>query len=118
MSYLEIKQQKANPFTERKQLFYNLIKKQCVVKRSNLIEMMGVSVDKFMREYKLYVEALAGAVLYDEKSQRFLFDVNDVVIDYDYCTGRPERKQEYTDEVSKTIRDVADRIIPKGDCYQ
>lgn len=25
---------------------------------------------------------------------------------------------EYTDEVTKTIRDVADHIIPKGDCYQ
>jgi len=27
-------------------------------------------------------------------------------------------KFEYTDEVSKTIKDVANRIIPKGDFYQ
>jgi len=101
MSYLNAKHQKPNPFEERKQEFYKLIRENCVMKKSNLITRMGVSPDKFNREYKLYIESLDGVVQYDQKSQRFLFTMKDVIIDEDYCTGRIEGKQEYVSQYTQ-----------------
>lgn len=101
MSLLTTKQHKPNPFEERKQEFYKLIRENCVMKKSNLIIRMGVSADRFNREYKLYIESLDGVIQYDQKSHRFLFDMSDVIIDYDCCTGRVERKQEYIQEYTQ-----------------
>ncbi len=45
---------------------------------------MGVTADMFQREYKKYLEAFNGVIKYNEKTQSFLYDVNDFIIDYDY----------------------------------
>ena len=68
----DAKQQKLNPFEIRKKLFFGLIQKNYVMKRSTLIERMGVTVDRFMREYKLYLESFDGHITYDEKTHTFL----------------------------------------------
>ena len=83
MSLLDAKQQKPNPFEIRKKLFFGLIQKNCVMKRSTLIEMMCVTVDRFLREYKLYLESFDGLITYDGKTQHFLFNLSDKIIDED-----------------------------------
>ena len=84
MSFLDAKQQKPNPFELRKRKFFGLLQKNGIMKRSTLIDIMGVTVDRFQREYKLYLESFNGFIKYSEKTQSFLYDVNDFIIDYDY----------------------------------
>jgi len=101
MSLLDIKQQKPNPFTIRKQTFFRLLQKNGVMKRSLVIELMGVTVDRFMREYKLYLESFDGLITYDETTQSFLFNFNDIIIDEDYCTGRIQEQKQYVQEYTQ-----------------
>ena len=104
MSLLEAKHQKPNPFEIRKQMFFRLIQKSGIMKRSVLIDVMCVTVDRFQREYKSYLESFDSHIAYDERTQSFLFDVGDIVIDYDHCTGRiQEQKQHVSHYTQQTI---------------
>ena len=60
-----------NPFEERKKLFYKLIRESCEMKKSTLIEMMDVTVDRFQREYLFYLESFNGDIWYNKKTQTF-----------------------------------------------
>ena len=104
MLLLDAKNKKPNPFEIRKQLFFRLIQKNGIMKRSVMIDLMSVTVDRFQREYKSYMESFDSHIVYDERTQSFLFDVGDVVIDYDYCTGRiQEQKQHVSHYTQQTI---------------
>ena len=84
MLLLDAKNQKPNPFEIRKQLFFRLIQKNGIMKRSVLIDVMCVTVDRFQREYKSYLEAFNGVIKYNEKTQSFLYNTNDFIFDIDY----------------------------------
>ena len=90
MALVDTKQQKINPFEQRKRKFFELIQKNGIMKRYLVIEMMNMSLELFKREYKVYLEAFQGIIQYDEKTQMFLYNASDIIFDYDGCTGRPE----------------------------
>jgi len=84
-----------NPFEIRKQKFFRAIQKYGIMKRHALIVMLGVTPDMFQREYKSYMEPYQGIIKYNKKTQSFLYDTNDIVIDHDGCTGRAEMRRDY-----------------------
>jgi len=99
MALADTEQQKPSLFVIRKRLFFNLIQKNRVMRRSTLIELMDISVDKFMREYKLYLESFNGIIKYDEKTNNFLFHPNNVTINIDWSSGRIQPQKQHVQEM-------------------
>jgi len=99
MALEDVTQQRPNLFAIRKSLFYEIVYQNRVMKRSTLIERMGVSVDKFMREYKLYLESFNGIIRYDEKSNNFLFHPNDVTINIDWSSEIIQPQKQHVQEM-------------------
>ena len=90
MALVDTKQQKINPFEQRKKTFFKLIQKNGILKRHLVVNLMNISLELFKRECKVYLEAFEGIIQYDEKTQMFLYNASDIVFDHDGCTGRPE----------------------------
>ena len=84
MLLLDANHQKPNPFEMRKQMFFRLMQKNGIMNRSVMIDLMGVTMDRFQREYKSYLEAFNGVIKYNEKTQSFLYNTNDCIFDVDY----------------------------------
>jgi len=99
MALVDTKQQRPNLFVIRRRLFYELIQKNRVMKRSALIELMDISVNTFTREYKLYLESFNGIIRYDEKTNNFLFHPNDVTINIDWCSERIQAEKQHVQEM-------------------